>query len=71
MSKRTHIKRFNEMKIEPQNEALGVMSFRIKRGISDLLHSFGLSNDKDYHEMHDQLEKEVIEMLKKHGVTVI
>lgn len=59
------------MNVDPQNEALGVMSYRVRKGISDLLHSFGLGNDEVYHEIHDVLEEEILELLKKYGIKVI
>lgn len=55
-----------------QNESLGIMSFKITKGISDLLRSFGLSREEDaYKEIYIELEKRLKELLKERGLTVI
>jgi hypothetical protein len=57
---------------EPQNEALGVMSFKIRKGIGDLLHSFGFGReDEDYKEMYIELEEKIKELLRDHGVIIV
>lgn len=57
---------------EPQNEALGVMSFKIRKGIGDLLHSFGFGReDEDYKEMYIELEEKIKDLLRDHGVIIV
>lgn len=65
-----HIKSFNES--DQINEKLGVTSFRVIKGVSDLLNSFGMSrNSEEYEQMHKHLTDEVKELLKRYDIKVV
>lgn len=80
-SEKEAIDRFNKMDssqrskhvaVKKVDEALGVMTKNIKLGISKMLQSFGLGvGEKAYIEITDELQKDLIELLKKHNISVL